>query len=245
MEEDEVSSIVLPARPSPVQIETDRTAIIVVDMQNDFGSEGGMFHRAGIDIAPIQRIVPAIGKVLAAARQSGLAVIYLQQQHAADLSDAGSPRAPHFIKHQPMQLGSTFPAPNGSDGRILVAGTWNTAIVDALAPRQGDIMVGKHRYSGFFETDLHEQLRALEIDTLVFVGATTSICVESTVRDAMFRDYVCIVLADCTAEPIAHDTARGNHEASLLSIELLLGWVSESTDLLSALPALRQTAKSI
>lgn len=228
-------TILLPARPSSVQLATDRTAVIVVDMQNDFGTEGGMFHRAGIDITPIQRIVPAIASVLDAARQFGLPVIYLQQQHRPDLSDAGSSRAPHFIKHHPLQLGKVVPAPDGSDSRILVAGTWNTAIVDALAPAPGDIRVGKHRYSGFFETDLHEQLQARGIDTLVFVGATTSICVESTVRDAMFRDYACIVLADCTAEPIAHTAARSNHEASLLSIELLFGWVAESADLLTAL----------
>jgi ureidoacrylate peracid hydrolase len=68
-------------------------------------------------------------------------------------------------------------------------------------------------------------------------GCTTSVCVESTVRDAMFRDYQCIVLEDCTAEPIGSSNSRGNHEASLLTIELLLGWVSNSGAFADALGA--------
>jgi ureidoacrylate peracid hydrolase len=204
-------------------------------MQNDFGSPGGMFDRAGIDIAPIRAIVPRIAAMLAAARAARLPVVYLKQQHAPDLADAGGPRAPHFIKHQRMRLGSPVPAPDGSAGRILVRDTWNTAIVDGLTPAPGDTVVGKHRYSGFFETDLDARLKALAVDTLIVVGATTSICVESTVRDAMFRDYRCIVLADCTAEPIAADAPRSNHEASLLAIELLFGWVAASADVVAAL----------
>ena len=66
-------------------------------------------------------------------------------------------------------------------------------------------------------------------------GWTTSVCVESTVRDAMFRDYHCVVLADCTAEPIGNDLLRSNHEASLLTIQLLFGWVSDSGRFIGAL----------
>ncbi|MDQ3505211.1 MAG: cysteine hydrolase, partial [Actinomycetota bacterium] len=62
----------------------------------------------------------------------------------------------------------------------------------------------------------------------------TSICVDSTVRDAMFRDYRCIVLEDCTAEPIGADLPRTNHEATLLSIEMLFGWVSTSAQVIEA-----------
>ena len=92
------------ARPEPVDIDLARTALIVVDMQNDFGAAGGMFDRAGIDIAPIRAIIPRIGRVLAAARAASLPVLYLKQQHAPDLGDAGGPKGPHFIKHQRMRL---------------------------------------------------------------------------------------------------------------------------------------------
>jgi ureidoacrylate peracid hydrolase len=97
--------------------------------------------------------------------------------------------------------------------------------------------VGKTRYSAFFDTALDDELQAIGTKYLIFTGATTSVCVESTVRDAMFRDYVCVVLDGCTAEPIAFDAPRSNHEASLLVIELLLGWVAAASDVQTVLRA--------
>jgi ureidoacrylate peracid hydrolase len=126
-------------------------------------------------------------------------------------------------------------APDGTEGRILVKDTWNTAILPELTPHEGDVVVSKHRYSGFYETALDERLRELGVASLIFVGATTSVCVESTLRDAMYRDYQCLLLEDCTAEPIGFGLARSNHEASLLTIELLFGWVSTSDQFMTAL----------
>ncbi|MCA2408229.1 isochorismatase family protein [Rhizobium leguminosarum bv. viciae 248] len=225
------------ARPEAVGFDPDRTAVMVIDMQHDFGSRGGMFDLAGLDIAPIERIVQPISLVLDAARTAGLLIVYTRQEHNSDLSDAGNDEAPHRIKHGRMNIGRTVTAPDGSESRVLVRDTWNTAIVPALAPQPGDVVISKHRYSAFFETPLDAILRARRVNTLIFVGATTSICVESTVRDATFRDYRPIVLRDCTAELIAADASRSNHEASLLAIELLFGWTAESEDVIEALLA--------
>jgi ureidoacrylate peracid hydrolase len=95
--------------------------------------------------------------------------------------------------------------------------------------------VSKHRYSGFFETELDDVLRGLGAKYLLVTGCTTSVCVESTVRDAAFRDYSCIVLEDCTAEPIGAGLSRTNHEASLLVVETLFGWISSSRAVRDAL----------
>jgi ureidoacrylate peracid hydrolase len=95
--------------------------------------------------------------------------------------------------------------------------------------------VYKHRFSGFYETELDATLKRLEAKHLIFTGCTTSVCVESTIRDAMFRDYLPVLLADCTGEPIGHSFPRSNHEASLLSIATLLGWVSRLEDFVKAL----------
>ncbi|MBA5805616.1 cysteine hydrolase family protein [Rhizobium changzhiense] len=225
------------ARPEPVSFDPDRTAVMVIDMQHDFGSRGGMFDVAGLDISPIERLVQPISLVLDAARKAGLLIVYTRQEHNSDLSDAGNDDAPHRIKHRRMNIGRTVTAPDGSASMVLVRDTWNTAIVPALAPQPGDVVISKHRYSAFFETPLDAILRARRIGTLIFVGATTSICVESTVRDATFRDYRPIVLRDCTAELIAADAPRSNHEASLLAIELLFGWTAESNDVIEALLA--------
>jgi len=194
-----------------------------------------MFDLAGLDVTPIARLVEPIAEVLDAARSAGLLIVYTRQEHNADLSDAGSERSPHRLKHERLNIGRTVVAPDGGSSQILVRGTWNTAIVHELAPHAGDVVISKHRYSAFFETQLDTILRAKSIETLIFVGATTSICVESTVRDATFRDYRCIVLRDCTTELIAADSPRSNHEASLLAIELLFGWTADSNAVVTAL----------
>jgi ureidoacrylate peracid hydrolase len=228
-------NVVVDARPAAIHLDLSKTAVIVVDMQNDFGAPGGMFDRAGIDITPIRRIVAPTVRVLAAAREADLPVVYLKQEHRPDLSDAGDEGSPHRIKHAPLLLGKVVSAPDGSESRILVKDTWNTAIVPELTPCDADVVISKHRYSGFFETTLDARLRDLGVTYLVFAGATTSVCVESTVRDAMYRDYRCVVLEDCTAEPIGLELARSNHEASLLTIELLFGWVASSERFVTAL----------
>lgn len=185
-----------------------------------------MFGRAGIDVSGIQAAAVATRPVLHAARQAGIPVVYLKMEHAPDLSDAGPEDGPHRLKHKPMHVGEEVTAPDETRSRILVRDTWNTAVVPELAPEPGDIVVSKHRYSGFFQTELDDVLRGLGAKHLLVTGCTTSVCVESTVRDAMFRDYSCVVLEDCTAEPIGAAAPRSNKEASLLVIETLFGWVS-------------------
>ena len=228
------AAVSISARPAPIAIDRKRTAVIVVDMQNDFGSKGGMFERAGIDIAPIITAVGPTAKVLAAAREAGMPVVYLQMQHRADLADMGAADSPHRQRHARLSVGEKMIAPDGRESRILIAGEWGTQIVDALAPQPKDIVVPKHRFSGFFETELNTILQGLDAKFLIFTGCTTSICVESTIRDAMFRDYHCVLLEDCTAEPIGNGNSRSNHDASLLTIEVLLGWVSDSKTFVDA-----------
>jgi ureidoacrylate peracid hydrolase len=231
------SALDVEAKPDRIVVDPGSTAIIVVDMQNDFAAPGGMFDRAGIPIDAIQAIVEPIRVVLDAGRAAGMRAVFLKMQFAADLSDAGPPDVPNRIKHRRLGVGEPMQAPTGESGRILVEGTWNTEIVAALTPEADDLVVTKHRYSGFYETDLDRELRAAGVDTLIFVGATTSVCVESSVRDAFYRDYRCVLLSDCTAEPIGSQLARSNHEASLLVIEALFGWVADSPSLLGALRA--------
>jgi ureidoacrylate peracid hydrolase len=232
---DEARSVVVDARPERLAIDPRTTAVIVVDMQNDFGAEGGMFARAGIPIADIETVVGPIAHVLRAARRAGMKVIYLTMQFEPDLSNAGAPDSPNFLKHKLLGVGDVVAAPDGRKSRTLIEGTWGTEILPELTPEEGDIVVAKHRYSGFFETELDAILREHGIESLVFTGCTTSVCVDSTLRDAFYRDYRCLLLSDCTGEPIGSNLARSNHEASLLVIETLFGWVSDSPSLLRAL----------
>ena len=118
-----------------------------------------------------------------------------------------------------MHIGDTVIAPNGTISRILVHDTWNTDIIPQLQPQPDDIIIYKNRFNRFYQTTLDSILQSLEIKYLIITGCTTSICVESTVRDAAFRNYLPIVLEDCTAEPIGNGLPRSNHEASLLLIK--------------------------
>jgi ureidoacrylate peracid hydrolase len=231
----EKPTVSIEAQPDALKINPSQTAVIVVDMQNDFGSEGGMFARAGIDISAIQGVVAPTARVLNMARRSGMPVVYLKMAFASDLSNAGGPEAPNLILHLRMGVGDPVTTPNGRESRILIEDTWNTDILTELTPQSGDLIVIKHRFSGFFETNLDVLLKDLGVTTLVFTGCTTSVCVESTLRDAFFRDYRCLLLADCTAEPIGHALERSNHDASLFVIQLMFGWVSDSTAFIEAL----------
>jgi|SRR3989475_3794466 len=236
--------MLLDARPEPITLDPERTALLVIDMQNDFGTKGGMFDLAGIDISQIQKAVAPTARVIAAARKAGMKVIYLKMGFRPDLSDAGTRDSPTWIKHEMMHFGESVSAPDGTESRILIRDTWNTDIVSELKPQPDDIVVWKTRYSGFYQTDLDSVLKRLNAKVLVVTGCTTSVCVESTIRDATFRDYSPVLLADCTAEPIGRDLPATNHDASLLLIQCLFGWVSHSDHFMKALEARPAAAAS-
>lgn len=223
----------IPARPGDFNLHPERTALLVIDMQNDFGAEHGMFAAAGIDIDPIRQVIAPIARTCTAAREAGVPVIFIKMGFAEDLSDAGPPDGPNLVKHKPLRAGE--PASANKAGRVLVRGGWGTEIIPELAPHPGDREIWKTRYSGFFQTDLDQMLKRLGRNTLVVTGCTTSVCVDATLRDAMYRDYRCLILEDCVAEPIAHDAQRSNHEASLLVFELLFAWIGRSVDFIAAL----------
>ena len=228
-------SVTVAAKPVPISLDLAKTVMMVVDMQNGFGSKGGMFDRDGFDLSIIQRAVPPTARVLAAARKARLKIVYLKMGFKPDLSDMGVAGCPNWISNSADHVGTTVRLPNGKEGRILVRDTWNTDIVDELKPEPADLVVYKHRFSGFFETNLDANLKRLGTRYIIFTGCTTSICVESTIRDAMYREYCPVLLADCSGEVLGCDLPRTNHDASLLLIEKQFGWVSSSEEFIKAL----------
>jgi ureidoacrylate peracid hydrolase len=229
--------VTLDAKPEPIAIEPARSAVIVVDMENDFAAKGGMFDRAGVDISGAQKAIAPVAKILTAARKAELKIIYLKMGYHPDLSDLGETDSVNRTRHLKLGVGQKIQAPDGRESRVLIRDTWDTDIVPELKPQPNDIVIYKTRFSGFYKTDLDATLKKLGIKYLIVTGVTTSICVESTVRDAMFRDYLCVMLRDCMSEPIGHNLPRTNHEASLLNAEVLLGWVSDSEQFIKALSA--------
>lgn len=225
--------VTVDAKPEPIAIDTTKTAVIVVDMENDFAAKGGLLDHLGISIAEIRAVILPTARALAAARSAGIPIVYLKMAYRPDLSDLGASDAPNRIGHLQAGVGKTVTAPNGAPSRILIRDTWNTEIVDELKPKPGDVILYKNRFSGFHQTGLDELLKKKGIRHLIFTGCTTSVCVESTVRDAVFLDYAPVVLADCTAELAEFEM---NHKATLTLIEKrLFGSVSSSDEFIRAL----------
>jgi len=222
-----MATLHIQARPHPSEIDPTTTALIVIDMQNAFGSPGGMFDKAGVPISSIQAAVAPTKTAIDAARRAGMKVIYLKMGFLSDLSDLGEADGPN----------ERFLGQLGVKDGVLERDTWATDIVDELTPFDDDLVLYKTRFSGFYRTDLDEQLKAAGITHLIVTGCTTSVCVESTVRDAFFLDYHCLVLEDCTAEPMGGDLARSNHEATTLLFERIFGSVSTSTHFEQAIDA--------
>src|SRR5438128_8400398 len=143
-------SVTLDAKPEPIAVDPARTAVIVVDMENDFAAKGGMFDRAGADISGAQKAIAPTAKVLAAARQAGMKIIYLKMGYRPDLSDLGAPDSVNRTRHLKFGVGQKIRAPDGRESRILIRDTWNTDIVTELKPQASDIVIYKTRFSGFY-----------------------------------------------------------------------------------------------
>jgi ureidoacrylate peracid hydrolase len=220
-------ALALDTRPERLEIDLERTAVVVVDMQNAFASAGGLLDLAGVDISGAHEVVRRIGELLAAARAAGVQVVYLQTGYKPDLSNGGGAASPNPRKETALCLMRARPELRG---KLLVEGTWDFQIVEALTPRDSDIVVLKTRYSGFAGTQLDSILRAREIRYLVFVGIATNVCVESTLRDAYFHEYWPLLVTDAALQagpPEAHD-------ATVFNVESFFGWTIGARALIEA-----------
>lgn len=213
-------AVTLPARPEPIAFDADAAVLIVVDMQNAYATKGGYLDLAGFDVSATGPVIERIARAVAAARAAGLLVVWFQNGWDPDYVEAGGPGSPNWHKSNALKTMRRRPEMNQ---RLLAKGTWDYALVDALTPEPGDIVLEKPRYSGFYNTPLDSMLRARGIRTLVFTGIATNVCVESTLRDGYHREYFGIVLADAT-----HQAGPPSlQEGALLNIETFFGWVSD------------------
>ncbi|HEV7622624.1 MAG TPA: isochorismatase family cysteine hydrolase, partial [Amnibacterium sp.] len=146
-----------------IELQVERTAVLVVDMQNDFGDARGMFGRAGVDVSGITAAVEPTARVLQEARRVGVRIVYLKMGFLPDLSDLGGPESPNRIVHERLGVGDEMIAPDGTTSRILIRDTWNTDILPPLSPMPDDEVIYKSRYSGFYRTGLEASLRAHDI----------------------------------------------------------------------------------
>jgi ureidoacrylate peracid hydrolase len=221
--------VVVPAKPEPIRLDIERSALIVVDMQNAFCKKGGMLDvLKGLDEAPTERVIEANRKVIEACRRKGIKVVYLRMTYRPDMSNVGGPESPNYWKESGAVAMHEHPE---WKGRFLTVGTWDWEIIDELKPQPEDIVVDKSRYSGFSNTELDVILQTHNIKYLFFLGLATNVCVESTLRDAFFHEYFPVMVSDGCGQAGPDYTQK----ATIWNVSELFGWVTTSADLVKAL----------
>ena len=189
--------------PLSGELRPENTALLVIDMQHDFCSEGGYLHRLGASLNGLRAPIAPMGRVLAAARAAGYHVIHTREGYRSDLADlqpwkrGGSP-------NDAIAIGDAGPM-----GRALIRGEPCWEIISELAPAPGEQILDKASYGPFATTNIDALLRNRGVRNLVLTGVTTDCCVTSCLREALDRGYDCLVLTDCvgSADPIHHEAA--------------------------------------
>ncbi|MBT5494422.1 MAG: cysteine hydrolase [Alphaproteobacteria bacterium] len=195
----------IPFEPLRVDLVPGRTVIVHIDLQNDFLHDDGHYGKSAIDISHMQRVIDPINALTAEARRRGVPIIWTR--HGTKGVVDGGP----FMQHRPFL----------KDGGLR-QNTWGYEVYEPLGALSDDWYVEKTRLSAFFSTNLDVILRGLKAETVVFTGVLTNQCVAATSKDASFRDYMPIVVEECTGTtlPNLHDPA----------IEMMrVGWSAVST----------------
>lgn len=162
------------------------TALLIIDMQNDYAKPEGKCYKAGRPIDQFKVAIPNIQHFLEEARKTGILVIHvITTTLPYGLSDSGAwldqrTRSPYI------------------DLTMCLEGTWGEEIIEELTPKFGEPVVKKMRYSGFSGTSLDIILRSNDIKTLIVTGVSTNVCIDSTLRDGFFLNYYIVLVEDCT-----------------------------------------------
>jgi len=220
----------LAANPFPYDFEPPKTALVIIDMQRDFIEPGGFGETLGNDVALLSAIVPACRSVLSAWREAGGLVVHTREAHRPDLSDC--PPAKRNRGNPSLRIGDEGPM-----GRILVMGEPGNQIIPELAPVPGEIVIDKPGKGAFYATPLHEQLQQRGITHLVFMGVTTEVCVQTSMREANDRGYDALLLEDCTESYFPEFKASAVE--MIRAQGAIVGWTAGSAQLLSALATAR------
>jgi len=204
-------------------MDLENTALIIIDMQNDFIHENGAMRKISLEMGVPESAldlskapIPNIKKLAEHFRKSRKNVIYVYIAWEADYSDVAIPL-------------SKMP-PKVKEVGALVRGSWGSQIIEELTPSESDHMVMKKGYGGFFQTSLDRILRNLGIKTLVLGGIYTNICVETTAREAIAYGYDILLARDATAS-----FDEEGHQATLKVIAAAFGEVVSTEEILKLL----------
>lgn len=195
------------------------SALLVVDMQNDFLDPQGYFARSGLDVGPLRRVIAPTAN-LRQALPRALKVVFTAQVYEPD----GSDDLGRVHRLKPARL------MRSGDGAPVQRGSWGAQIIDTLAPRPAERVVEKRRFDAFYQTDLELLLRCWGVSTLIFAGVVAEVCVETTLRSAYVRDFDVVLATDCVGAWRDEDLQR-----SRAAVEGHFGVAKSSGQILAAL----------
>jgi len=167
-----------------------KPALIVIDVQNGFASRGGSYDQMGMDVSCYGEAIPRIAKLIGLCRSAGMPIFYTQ----AVRESSGIDLLTNMHKILPKSREERI-----KKRPICVRGTWDADIVDDVRPAPEDHIVIKRRDSAFQDTEIGVWLKSVGADSLIFCGIDTSICVETSLRDAFNNGYDVILISDATA----------------------------------------------
>jgi ureidoacrylate peracid hydrolase len=203
------------------KIDPRHTALIVVDVQNDFCAEGGMMHAEGLDLTAVQAMAGRLPRLIEGARAAGALVVFVRNVYSSQgnayLSDV-------WLEQASRRRGDSYTRRD-----VCAADSWEGDFFGDVAPQPGDPIVTKHRFSAFHNTDLDTILRSHGIRALVMTGVASNVCVETTAREGFVRDYYIVFLEDGTACYRDED-----HAATLRVIDRFFGQVASIDGVLQA-----------
>ena len=206
----------LTAKVAPVH-----TALLVIDVQNDFCSPEGMMSAEGLDVSAAVATAERLEGFIAAARRAGVQVVFVRSV----LSSEGN----HYLSDVILEQATRRRAGSYTLRPVCVEGSFGGEYYGNVRPSAGDPVIAKHRYSAFLRTDLETVLRAAGIRTVVLAGVATNVCVETTARDAFMRDFYVVLCSDGTA---AYSDAE--HRAALTTIDRYFGQVASLEEIKAA-----------
>jgi biuret amidohydrolase len=221
--------VTIACAPQNVTVDLKRTAIIVIDMQNDFCAPSGWVDHIGADFRPDRKPIEPLQRLLPALREADVPVIWVNWGNRPDLANM-PPNQIHLYRPTGTGLGLGDPLP-GSGARVLEKDSWAAAVVDELTQAPEDIKVDKYRISGFWDTPLDSILRNLGVRSILFTGVNTDQCVLHSLTDANFLGYGCILVEDCCATT-SPDFCT---EATVWNVKKCFGFVTDSSAVIASL----------
>lgn len=205
-------------------VDPKRTALVIVDMQNDFGHPEGYLGKMGQDVSQVQDTVPALVDLIEAARETGVLVIWTKNEALP----AGRSDSPAWLAFKGTAFELDAPTYTLKD-------SWGQQFLEPLEAKDDEPVVVKYRSSAFDHTALDLILRANGIESVAVCGCATDACVESTARSSAYHDYLTQIVSDCvgSTRPQMHDDAMRVFETFFTtadSKEFAASWLAHAKE---------------